>query len=195
MKTHVAIIGGGGFGREVKSMLDVFFPDRIFAGFIDDDPKRHTLINETEVTDAYIAIADPRARKEFAHRPEFTKKLNSSLLHPNVTVHFSNSIGKGSIVCDGVKITTNVSVGEYNIINLNCVLGHDVVTGPFCSIMPSANILGGVRLGEGVFIGAGATVLQNVTVGDFAIVGAGSVITKDVPPGCKIFGVPGQVRS
>lgn len=43
--------------------------------------------------------------------------------------------------------------------------------------------VGGVSIGNNVFIGANATILPCVKIGDNAVVGAGSVVTHSVPSG------------
>ena len=55
---------------------------------------------------------------------------------------------------------------------------------------PKVALSGGVTVGEGCLLGAGATVLQNLRVGAGATVGAGAVVTRDVPPGATVVGVP-----
>ena len=50
-----------------------------------------------------------------------------------------------------------------------------------------------VRVGNDVWIGAGAVVLNGVSIGDGAIVGAGAVVTKNVPPYAVVVGVPAKV--
>lgn len=49
--------------------------------------------------------------------------------------------------------------------------------------------LGGVTIGNDVWIGCGVTIMQGVTIGDGAIIGANAVVTKDVPPYAIVVGV------
>ena len=50
-----------------------------------------------------------------------------------------------------------------------------------------------VRIGDDVWIGAGAVLLPGVTVGRGSVVGAGSVVTADVPPMTVVAGTPARV--
>lgn len=50
-----------------------------------------------------------------------------------------------------------------------------------------------VRIGNDVWVGAGAIVLAGVTIGDGAVVGAGSVVTRDVPARVVVVGSPARV--
>lgn len=49
------------------------------------------------------------------------------------------------------------------------------------------------RIGNDVFVGAGARVLGNLSVGDGAKIGANSVVLKDVPAGATAVGVPARI--
>jgi len=51
----------------------------------------------------------------------------------------------------------------------------------------------GVRIGEAVWLGAGAMVLDGVDVGAHAVVGAGAVVRDAVPPRAIAVGVPARV--
>lgn len=50
-----------------------------------------------------------------------------------------------------------------------------------------------VKIGNDVWIGAKTMILGGITVGDGAIIGAGAVVTKDVPPYAIIGGVPAKL--
>src|ERR1700752_482406 len=48
-------------------------------------------------------------------------------------------------------------------------------------------------IGNGDVIGTGATILGNIRIGDFVKVGAGSVVVRPVPDHSTVVGVPGRV--
>jgi serine O-acetyltransferase len=49
------------------------------------------------------------------------------------------------------------------------------------------------RLGNDIFIGAGAKVIGSLQIGDGAKVGANAVVVHDVPPHCTVVGIPARV--
>lgn len=50
-----------------------------------------------------------------------------------------------------------------------------------------------VRIEDNVWIGANATLLGGVTIGQGSIIGAGAVVTNDVPPFSIVAGVPAKI--
>jgi maltose O-acetyltransferase len=80
-------------------------------------------------------------------------------------------------------------------------IGDDTTIGPSVTILThdaapklrtGYSLIGAVRIGDRVFIGANSTILPGVTVGDDAIVGAGSVVRRDVRPGTIVLGSPAE---
>lgn len=55
--------------------------------------------------------------------------------------------------------------------------------------------IGKVKIGDRVFIGAGAIILPGVTIGSNVVVGAGSVVTRDIPDGQVVAGNPARFVS
>ena len=50
-----------------------------------------------------------------------------------------------------------------------------------------------VKVGNDVWIGTRAMVMGGVTIGDGVVVGAGAVVTKDIPPYAIVGGVPARI--
>ena len=50
-----------------------------------------------------------------------------------------------------------------------------------------------VRIGNNVWIGAGAVILPGVQIGENSVIGAGSIVTKDVPPNVVAVGNPCRI--
>lgn len=50
-----------------------------------------------------------------------------------------------------------------------------------------------VRIGNNVWIGAGAVILPGVTIGENSVIGAGSIVTKDIPANVVAVGNPCRV--
>lgn len=116
---------------------------------------------------------------------------------------------KPSFHCD---IGTNIHLGKQPMINYDCVfldsadiwIGDNVLIAPkVCLATPSHDfpveerrrirtVARPIRIGDDVWIGAGAIVLGGITVGDGAIIGAGSVVTHDVPAGEVWAGNPAR---
>lgn len=166
-----------------------------FAGYLDDFSRIDCLPEgDTSYDDVLIAIADPTTREKIFQNWSRKRVPFKPLISSDVRLHPSVRIGLGSLLCPGVKITVDVSIGDFVIVNLNSTIGHDVKIGSFSSVMPSVNISGSVSIGKRVFIGSGATILQGLSIGDDAIIAAGAVVTKNVPTGQTVIGVPARPR-
>ena len=102
-------------------------------------------------------------------------------------IHPACKMGVGCVVSSG----TGIVVGETAVIGNDCMLSHDVTLGGTGKESGDRH----PKLGNGVFVGAGATILGNIVVGDGAVVNSGAVLTKPVAPFTRVGGVPAKVIS
>jgi len=70
---------------------------------------------------------------------------------------------------------------------------HDGGVGLFRKEYPGINILGKIKIGNNVFIGARSTILPGVSIGNNVVIAAGSVVVKNIPDNVVIGGVPAKI--
>jgi len=69
---------------------------------------------------------------------------------------------------------------------------HDF-SDPVKAVLAQPRVSAGVRIGDGVWIGAGAKILDGVEIGSHAVIGAAAVVRESVPPGAIAVGIPARV--
>jgi len=106
-------------------------------------------------------------------------RLNAIITH--ATIGRNADLGPGFVILHsvGVVINTNVKAGR------NLVIYHGVTLGAERNQSPV--------LGDDVYIGAGAKVIGGVKVGSRVRIGANAVVTKDVPDGATVVGIPARI--
>ena len=72
---------------------------------------------------------------------------------------------------------------------------HSVKKGVYIKDQPSSPEKTSVEIGDDVWIGCGAQILPGVRIGDGAVIGAGSLVNKDVPEGAIVGGNPARILS
>ena len=88
----------------------------------------------------------------------------------------------------------SIVIGERCMFGPHCyITDHDHGTGSGAAIAAQPLRSSATRIGNDVWVGAGAIILKGVAIGDGAVIGAGAVVTKDVPPGAVAVGVPACV--
>lgn len=106
---------------------------------------------------------------------------------------------------------TNISIGEYTYINMNCSfvddgkidIGKAVMFGPGVVIatvghpikpdMRKYMYTDAVHIEDNCWIGANVTICPGVTIGENTVIGAGSVVTKSIPANVVAGGNPCKI--
>ena len=97
-----------------------------------------------------------------------------------------------TFVCDGVTIEDEVFVG-HGVMFINDKFPRATTEGGELQAEEDWTLLPTV-VERRAAIGSGAVLLGGVRVGAGALIGAGAVVTKDVPPGAVVAGVPARAR-
>lgn len=212
MSRPVVVVGCGGFGREVLSLVSALRARGStweLAGFVDDAPSEAesakvaalgstvfgdvaSLTTRTEPFAAVIAIGSPAARRSVVDRLAGAPVTYPVLVHPDATVGPGVELGEGTLIAAGARLSCQISVGRHVHVDQNATVGHDCDLGDFVRLNPQACVSGAVTLGPGTVVGASATVLQGLKVGGDAVVGAGAVVVSPVPDRQVVKGVPAR---
>jgi acetyltransferase-like isoleucine patch superfamily enzyme len=88
-----------------------------------------------------------------------------------------------------------VEIGDDTLLSMHCTVlsSNHTVPAPGVLIRSQPDILLPTKIGRDVWLGAGVSVLGGVTIGNGCIVGAGAVATHDLPPESISVGVPARV--
>lgn len=205
---NLIIIGAGGVGREVSlivQQINELEPTWNMIGFIDDNVDNwgkvingYSIIGgidslELFPKDTYviIAIANYKVKKRIVSRLKGKFKF-ATIVHPRVWIHDFMTLGEGSIVYEGVILTSNIEIGNHVIVSPKCGIGHDSIVRDYVSLLWNVNVSGNDLIEEGATMGSGSTVIQGKTIGKGATIGAGAVVINDIEPYCTAVGVPAK---
>jgi serine O-acetyltransferase len=106
-------------------------------------------------------------------------RLNAAIGH--AVIGRDAEFGPGLVIVHSFGIVVNSSVRA----GRNVVLEHGVTIG--------AEKFHSPVLGDNVFIGAGAKIIGGVRIGSDVKIGANAVVTKDLPDGATAVGIPARV--
>jgi sugar O-acyltransferase (sialic acid O-acetyltransferase NeuD family) len=195
--SKVAIIGAGGFARECLAELSsnqyfdkkeseiYFYVDEEFMTEEHKlDPKIRPLSELMESkwsTQVIVAIGDPKMRENIVNRlPSNTRYMTYISNRAHILDGFTVKIGKGSFICAGTIITTNVTIGKFSHLNLNTTVGHDTVIGDYFTSAPAVNISGNCTIGKRVYMGTNSATREKISIADDIVVGMGACVVKSL---------------
>lgn len=104
-----------------------------------------------------------------------------------ISIPFETSIGSGFYIGHFGGIVVN----EKAVIGKNCNISHGVTLGE----ANRGERKGCPVIGDNVYLGPGAKIVGAVRIGNDVAVGANCVVTKDVPDHSVVVGIPGRVIS
>lgn len=207
-----AIVGAGGFGREVvplaKEMLRQSGENDFSLIFVDDN-QAGKIINDIAVVATAdflemkgerffnITIANSKVRQEIAERFISSGVKPFSVIAFNAVNLSHNTIADGAVFCPFTTVTANANIGKFFHANIYSYIAHDCVIGDYVTFAPNVQCNGSVIIEDHAYIGTGAMIRQGtperpIVIGEGAVVGMGSVVTKSVAPYTTVFGNPAK---
>lgn len=212
MSNPIVIVGAGGFGRHVLSILRVTtdWNESDFLGFLDDgavDADRLRAINAVHLgpttmleqlpsnTKYVIGIGKGSVRETLDKIAVQAGLRPQTVIHPDSSIAADSKVGEGSVICAGARITTNVKIGRQVHLNMNVTVGHDVRLNPFATVFPLVALGGESVIGERTTIGAGSTINPGIYTGRDSYIASGAVVINDVPEGALVVGVPATIKN
>ena len=129
-----------------------------------------------------LSMSDQKLRAHYLELANSVHLEPQTIVHPQTTVSPSAVIGTGCYIAPGCRISTQTTIGDHSILNLNITLGHSTTSGGHLTVNPGAAISGNVTLGNRVLVGANAFVGQGLTIGDDCQIDAMAYVGRDLPP-------------
>ncbi len=190
----MVLYGASGHGKVIVDILEAIGIPIDFV--VDDNPNLSELLgyevrrNLGTYNEAIIAIGSCKIRKRVVSQLTVNRYLTAR--HPTAIISPHATIAEGSVVMQGAIIQACTYIGKHCIINTGASIDHDCNLADFVHVAPHATVAGGVEIGEGSWIGAGAVIKQGVKIGSWCMIGAGAVVVKDVPDNITVVGVPAK---
>jgi serine O-acetyltransferase len=113
--------------------------------------------------------------------------LNHLVYKLGISISPSTEIGSGFYIGHFGGIVIN---GK-SVIGKNCNISQGVTLGQ----ANRGKNIGYPTLGDNIYIGPGAKIVGAVKIGNNVAIGANCVVTKDIPDNSVVVGVPGKVIS
>jgi sugar O-acyltransferase (sialic acid O-acetyltransferase NeuD family) len=204
---HLAIVGAGGFGREIMPFIRQIVDPSWSLCFAEERP-RITEVNGLPMLDVSdfldlagqkyfnVAIADSAVRRRIvATMSERASPL--SLVANGAFVGDGTVMGDGAVICQFSSVGSNTRIGRHFHCNLYSYVAHDCVVGDYVTFAPRVQCNGNVHIGDDVYVGAGAVIRNGsagspLVIGAGAIIGMGAVVTRSVPANTTVVGNPAR---
>ncbi len=168
-----------GFFRRIKRDIQVVF---------ERDPAAKSVLEVIFCYPGFHAIFMHRCAHWFFERgfvllPRLISQLNRFLT--GIEIHPGAKIGEGLFIDHGMGVV----IGETTEIGDNVTIYQGVTLGGTGKEKGKRH----PTVGNNVVVSTGAKVLGSLKIGDNVKIGAGSVVLRDVPDNCTVVGVPGKV--
>lgn len=203
----LGIYGASGLGREILELASIInaVDERWSQCVFIDDGDVPSVVSGCNVykydeaktlfgsaLEIVMGIGEPATREKLFKRIERDGIPTPTLIHPDVYIPKSTTVGKGVVIQSGCFVSCNAIICDYVFIQPQCNIGHDDVIEEGCILAGFSNIGGIVHIGKYTYIGLSSAVKQTVNIGHHSIIGMGSMVHKEVPDEVIVMGNPAR---
>lgn len=191
MKT-LFIVGGSSTALEIREVANLFYKDRfdvILNVVADGESCSYSFVEDKGLLDSIkasdevyfiVGITNVGLKKKYINLFESHQGLPTNIIHPDVFIAPSATLGKGNFITCQSIISTQAAIGNHNIINYQVMIGHDVVIGDNCTLNPGCKLSGHVKLGDNSMVGSNSFILQGVKIASDVKIDAMTYISRDI---------------
>ena len=206
----IAIYGFGGFGHEVACLIqhiNEVHPTWNIVGYFDDgvavgtECKYGKVLGNIDTLNTWdkplsvvIAIGTVKYLEEIPNKITNPLVDFPNIIAPNCFFFDKESVilGKGNIITFGCRMSCNIKIGDFNILNGCVSFGHDVVLGSYNVMLPETRISGQVTIGDRNYFGARTFASQTIKIGNENRFGAGTFVLRKIKDGGLYMGNPAK---
>ncbi len=203
--TDVIIIGAGGNGAEIDEYIAHSerakgIREYLVVGFLDDNPGSYSRYKLSAPLSG--SISEHIIRKDIRYiigiaNPEFRRPVVEKFLkggaefvtfiHDSAYVSPSAVVGKGCVIGPNANIGPNVCMGDFNLLNSRCSLGHDTRLGCYNFISPNVCLSGFTEAGDENLFGINSATIPGIKIGNRNKIAAGMVLNQNIKDDSVVF--------
>lgn len=200
-KIPLYFVGFGDFALELLADWEGFHLSRThyFAGFFDDDraktsdPRFRGAVSKAlelpDQTSLVLAAASPAFRREWMMM-RISNFNFPNLIHQRTRIGEKVGLGMGNIISEGCILTTDITLGDFNMLNHYVTIGHHCQMGSGNALMTKAHLSGRCVLGSFNLLGVGSSMLQGKSMGDGNILAPHACLMHHTSNQQRLMGVP-----
>lgn len=206
MSRNIALLGNGGFAKEVAEIVELRGDSVVacyghtqngfsvpYRGYLDE------LLADRDAYDGVVLAIGATNRDTLARRAEMLAWLADNelpsipVISPHAVLSSGVTVEDGAFVGHGAIIGVDATVRADALVNIGVIIGHDALISQRAVVAPGAFIGGGACIGSDTIIGPHARILQGLSVGDDVIVGIGCTALRTLPSGATMWPQPTPV--
>ena len=203
----LGIYGAGGLGKEILELAKIinskenrwdeiiFIIDGVGGNIVNGVnvySYEKVITKYKDNIEISLGIGEPASRERLFKKIRNDGLKVTTLVHPDVYIPETTTIGNGVTIQQGCFVSCNVSIGDYVFVQPHASIGHDNNLHEGAIISSGVYLSGHTNVGRYTYIGVGSCTKQDINIGEYSIIGMGSMVQRDIPDGVIAMGNPAR---